>query len=174
MTFDCFSGHQNQAIPKECVLIIDRETGEITLERLSSQLLVKKTRPEKQEKPPQLPSSSTVNPPSGAGRGALPKPTSTVHQTKPPKKVKEGSPKPAKSHPSLHLGNEGDSSDVELDDYDLWTFSDSEFQVPRQASPAIPATPLVAPTVKNPVPQKFLPTSNLSSDSSSESSSSDR
>ena len=29
---------------KECILIIDRDTGEITLERLSCNILVKKTR----------------------------------------------------------------------------------------------------------------------------------
>jgi ELL-associated factor len=36
---------------KDCVLIIDHETGEITIERLTSQILLKKTRPEKPEKP---------------------------------------------------------------------------------------------------------------------------
>ena len=38
-----FKGNQKPA-HKECVLIIDHETGEITLERLSSNILVKKTR----------------------------------------------------------------------------------------------------------------------------------
>ncbi len=32
------------------MLIIDHETGEITLERLTSQILLKKTRPERPEK----------------------------------------------------------------------------------------------------------------------------
>jgi len=35
---------------KECVLIIDHETGELTLERISNQIMLKKTRAEKAEK----------------------------------------------------------------------------------------------------------------------------
>ena len=42
-----FSGHQKEANVKDCLLIIDHATGEITLEKLSSQILVKKTRAEK-------------------------------------------------------------------------------------------------------------------------------
>ena len=45
------SGRVKNANPKECILIIDRETGEITLETLSSQILVKKTRPERNPEP---------------------------------------------------------------------------------------------------------------------------
>jgi len=37
---------------KDCILIIDHETGELTLERLSNQILLKKTRAEKPEKHP--------------------------------------------------------------------------------------------------------------------------
>ena len=40
-------GHVKESNLKECVLIIDEETGEITLERLSGNILVKKTRQEK-------------------------------------------------------------------------------------------------------------------------------
>jgi hypothetical protein len=47
-----FSGRVKNANPKECILIIDRETGEITIETLSSQILVKKTRPERNPDPP--------------------------------------------------------------------------------------------------------------------------
>merc|ERR1711936_1541880 len=42
-----FGGHQKEANAKDCLLIIDHVTGEITLEKLSSQLMVKKTRAEK-------------------------------------------------------------------------------------------------------------------------------
>jgi len=45
-----FSGHQKKANEKECILVIDRVTGEITLEKLSSQILVKKTRAEKPDR----------------------------------------------------------------------------------------------------------------------------
>ena len=47
--FPCFfrSGHVKEANKKDCILIIDPETGEITLERLSAHILVKKTRPER-------------------------------------------------------------------------------------------------------------------------------
>jgi len=42
-----FGGHQKESNAKDCLLIIDHVTGEITLEKLSSQLMVKKTRAEK-------------------------------------------------------------------------------------------------------------------------------
>jgi len=45
-----FSGNQQRANEKECILVIDRVTGEITLEKLSSQIRVKKTRQEKPDR----------------------------------------------------------------------------------------------------------------------------
>ncbi|CAK1549456.1 unnamed protein product [Leptosia nina] len=45
-----FKGNQ-RPYTKECVLIIDRDTGEITLEKLSSNIQVKKTRQESTQKP---------------------------------------------------------------------------------------------------------------------------
>ncbi|XP_045495070.1 ell-associated factor Eaf [Colias croceus] len=45
-----FKGNQ-RPYTKECVLIIDRDTGEITLEKLSSNIQVKKTRQESAQKP---------------------------------------------------------------------------------------------------------------------------
>ena len=45
MTFS--SGFLKDTSHKECVLIIDRVTGEITLEKLSGQMLLKKTRQER-------------------------------------------------------------------------------------------------------------------------------
>ena len=41
-----FRGNVKPSNEKECVLIIDRHTGEITLEKLSSHMLLKKTRQE--------------------------------------------------------------------------------------------------------------------------------
>lgn len=80
-----FSGHQKKANEKECILVIDRVTGEITLEKLSSQILVKKTRAEKperannqqnfiqqrqQQKQQQLSSSSAA--PTAPAQGSMP------------------------------------------------------------------------------------------------------
>lgn len=45
-----YKGQAKPASTKDCILIIDHETGELTLERLSNQILLKKTRPEKAEK----------------------------------------------------------------------------------------------------------------------------
>ena len=70
-----FSGHQKESNAKDYLLVIDHVTGEITLEKLSSQIMVKKTRSEKPDTksysrdntsnlsaslPPQ-PSTSTMN-----------------------------------------------------------------------------------------------------------------
>lgn len=52
-----FKGSQ-RPYTKECVLIIDRSTGEITLEKLSSNIQVKKTRSESAKVP--LPQGKTV------------------------------------------------------------------------------------------------------------------
>jgi len=57
-----FSGHQKEANVKDCLLIIDHATGEITLEKLSSQIMVKKTRAEKPEKNNHLESSANITP----------------------------------------------------------------------------------------------------------------
>ncbi|XP_077287535.1 ELL-associated factor [Arctopsyche grandis] len=51
-----FKGNQ-RPYQKECVLIIDRNTGVITLEKLSSNIQVKKTRQEPPHKPTHLPTS---------------------------------------------------------------------------------------------------------------------
>merc|ERR1719509_279810 len=45
-----YKGNAKPANNKECILIIDHETGELTLERLDSQIMLKKTRPEKTDK----------------------------------------------------------------------------------------------------------------------------
>jgi len=42
-----YKGNAKPANSKECILIIDHETGELTLERISNQIMVKKTRHEK-------------------------------------------------------------------------------------------------------------------------------
>ena len=49
-----FSGHCTDSSQKECVLIIDQTTGEITLEKLSSHMRLKKTRQERPEKSVQI------------------------------------------------------------------------------------------------------------------------
>merc|ERR1719167_309816 len=46
-----YKGNAKPANTKECVLIIDHETGELTLERISNQIMLKKTRPEKPDRP---------------------------------------------------------------------------------------------------------------------------
>lgn len=43
------SGHVKPSNRKDCILIIDQETGEVTLERLSGHIMVKKTRKERPE-----------------------------------------------------------------------------------------------------------------------------
>lgn len=50
-----FKGNQRDYTRKECVLIIDRVTGEITLEKLNSNVQVKKTRTESKVQPPPPP-----------------------------------------------------------------------------------------------------------------------
>merc|ERR1719228_150699 len=42
-----FKGSAKPANPKDCLLIIDHETGEVRIERVSTQILLKKTRAEK-------------------------------------------------------------------------------------------------------------------------------
>lgn len=49
-----YSGHMRDSSQKECVLIIDRNTGEITLEKLSGHMQLKKTRQERPEKSAQI------------------------------------------------------------------------------------------------------------------------
>lgn len=55
---------------KECVLIIDQETGEITIERLTKQIAVKKTRPERPEQGGNR--SSSHLPPNPGSRPSTP------------------------------------------------------------------------------------------------------
>lgn len=61
-----FKGNQRDYTKKECVLIFNRETNEITLEKLSSNIQVKKTRTDSsssksQPPPPAVTSSSSSN-----------------------------------------------------------------------------------------------------------------
>jgi len=46
-----YKGNAKPANTKDCILIIDHETGELTLERISNQIMLKKTRPEKTDRP---------------------------------------------------------------------------------------------------------------------------
>lgn len=63
-----FKGNQRDYTKKECVLIINRDTNEIILEKLNSQILVKKTRADSSSKQPQ--SSSSVSNSGGGAPGA--------------------------------------------------------------------------------------------------------
>jgi len=45
-----YKGNAKPANTKDCILIIDHETGELTLERISNQIMLKKTRAEKPDK----------------------------------------------------------------------------------------------------------------------------
>eukprot|EP00092_Neocalanus_flemingeri_P103540 GFUD01132524.1.p1 GENE.GFUD01132524.1~~GFUD01132524.1.p1 ORF type:complete len:449 (+),score=148.41 GFUD01132524.1:71-1417(+) len=45
-----YKGNAKPANTKDCILVIDHETGELTLERISNQIMLKKTRAEKAEK----------------------------------------------------------------------------------------------------------------------------
>jgi len=63
-----YKGNTEPAPPKDCVLIIDHETGELTLERVTNNIRVKKTRPEKRD---------------GAASGAgISEPTSNPYEVK--------------------------------------------------------------------------------------------
>lgn len=89
-----YKGQAKPASTKDCILIIDHETGELTLERLSNQILLKKTRPEKPDKPQggsgglgfQLPSdggSQSANPYLVKPVPEPKKPTASAYQVKP-------------------------------------------------------------------------------------------
>jgi len=54
-----FKGNQRDYNKKECILIFNRDTNEITLEKLHSNIQVKKTRTDNSNKPP--PSTSSVS-----------------------------------------------------------------------------------------------------------------
>jgi len=57
-----YKGNAKPAATKDCILIIDHETGELTLERLSNQIMLKKTRPEKAEKKEAAAAAAAANP----------------------------------------------------------------------------------------------------------------
>jgi len=65
-----FKGNQREYPKKDCVLIFNRDTNEIILEKLSSQILVKKTRADSSTKPPPSTSSGTANNSSNASSAA--------------------------------------------------------------------------------------------------------
>jgi ELL-associated factor len=68
-----FKGNQRDYTKKECVLIINRDTNEITLEKLNSQILVKKTRADNSTKQPASTSvvinSGSAAPNAASGKG---------------------------------------------------------------------------------------------------------
>jgi ELL-associated factor. len=80
------SGHVKPSNRKDCILIIDQETGEVTLERLSGHIMVKKTRPErpdKGDKPDEFPVEKLDKPEKAAkssyiGNGASSRPLTPI------------------------------------------------------------------------------------------------
>ncbi|XP_040574028.1 uncharacterized protein [Lepeophtheirus salmonis] len=58
-----FGGHAKESNKRECILIFDAETGEFTLEKISSQILLKKTRPEKGAPPESISQQPPPPPP---------------------------------------------------------------------------------------------------------------
>jgi ELL-associated factor len=66
-----FKGNQRDYPKKECVLIINRDTNEIILEKLHSNIQVKKTRTDNSsnKQPPSTSNNSNIGAPSGAVKG---------------------------------------------------------------------------------------------------------
>lgn len=64
-----YTGPAKEANARDCILIFDQETGELTLERLSNQILLKKTRAERN---PESSSSSHPEPPLPSGKPGNP------------------------------------------------------------------------------------------------------
>ena len=81
-----FKGNQRNYTPKECVLIIDKQTGQITIEKLHHNIQVKKTRSENVNKSVNVPAQLQLGGglASGLGmRGSLENSTQrTVSKTK--------------------------------------------------------------------------------------------
>ena len=63
-----FKGSQRDYTKKECILIINRDTNEITLEKLHSNIQVKKTRTDSSTKQPPTTSSQGNSAPTGSGK----------------------------------------------------------------------------------------------------------
>jgi len=121
-----YSGFLKDTSHKECVLIIDRVTGEITLEKLSGQMLLKKTRQErrcdKSETMPdsRLPMSTSSSSSSCASSApsAPPQPSaSSSSSSRPQTPVSSfkrdspaGTPKPLSRSASPHVSNSSQMS----------------------------------------------------------------
>ncbi|CAH1406217.1 unnamed protein product [Nezara viridula] len=135
-----FKGSQ-RPYQKECVLIIDRATGEITLEKLSTNILLKKTRQEHRPtnynssgRPP-TPVEKKPSPPQGTKHKSKPMNTSlrhsplqsspsyphrsptiphTFHKSPPQVHITSSSPSPAASLPMIEDLNDNSSSSFDL------------------------------------------------------------
>lgn len=77
-----FKGNQRDYPKKECILIINRDTNEIILEKLNSQILVKKTRADSSTKPPSASSSSGSNNIAAGGAAGRGENLTTRHSSK--------------------------------------------------------------------------------------------
>lgn len=87
-----FKGNQRDYTRKECVLIIDRVTGEITLEKLNSNVQVKKTRTESKVQPPPPPPQIKVSENSTARLSSRTKITTGSRKNNPISLVPKHSP----------------------------------------------------------------------------------
>lgn len=119
-----YSGFLKDTSHKECVLIIDRVTGEITLEKLSGQMLLKKTRQErrsdKSETMPdsRLPMSTSSSSSSTSSAPPAPQPSaSSSSSSRPQTPVSSfkrdspaGTPKPLSRSASPHVSNSSQMS----------------------------------------------------------------
>lgn len=145
-THTVYKGNK-RPVSKECVLIIDHDTGTFTLERLKNNINVKKTRME---------GSSKV---SSAGRPLTPveprqksSPGKTKPSQSPSVQHKDPSPPPP---PPLNPVNEslvGDISDSSSDDFSSDSDSDAEINTLDTGRPPVPMTatqPSVPPPPQN-------------------------
>ena len=152
---------------KECVLIIDRNTGEITLEKLSKSMQLKKTRQERPEK------SAQIEKFISAGSSSSSQPTSSSNynfQSSSSSNSRPQTPISAltkKDSPGISINNLGKNS-VKL--VAVLFLAGTPKPLSRSASPHIPNQQQVKQSSST-VPLKSV---SLSSESSSSSSSSGR
>lgn len=141
-----YSGFLKDSSQKECVLIIDRVTGEITLEKLSGNMLLKKTRQakttDKSEQMDRLLPSTASASSSSNNQGNSSRPQTPVSSFK--RESPAGTPKPLSRSASPHTPSTNavsqatakiDLSESSSSSSSSGSDSDSDFDdVPAQAS----------------------------------------
>jgi ELL-associated factor len=169
-----YSGHCTDSSQKECVLIIDQTTGEITLEKLSSHMRLKKTRQERPEKSVQIDkminSGLTAPPPSNISTNSnSSRPQTPVSAFKRDSPV--ATPKPLSRSASPHIPNQqttslasaakvslsesssdssssGSDSDSDLEDGPPFQKAPVEPSMPSFLDSAVPSPPPLRPAEK--------------------------